>query len=70
MDIPVIVVFTKYDALVNEHFIKAQKTKADDSDDDIERKADICFNDRIQKFKERTQGLVVKVSTSSDYPRL
>jgi len=70
--IPVIVVSTKYDQLVKEQRIRALKTKAKPSEDEIEMTTEHYFNDRIKKFKTPPgmEVSIIKVSISKDYRRL
>lgn len=66
MHIPVIIVFTKYDILVNEQYLNDE---AELSDAEAARKAEASFNDRIKALKAK-EAAIVKVSTSKDYPSL
>lgn len=72
MNIPVIVVSTKYDQLVKEQRIKALKAKTKPSEHEIEMSTETYFNDRIKNFKTPPgmEVSVVKVSISKDYRRL
>ena len=70
VNIPVIVVFTKYDKLVREQDAKAFKNRLNLSEKEIEQNAENYLNDRIRDFKQSTQVSVVKVSTSEEYPGL
>ena len=69
MKIPVIVVFTKYDLLINEQRIDALENNVDRSNAELERRADVCFHDRTKGFKELKPSSIVKVSTDRNYPR-
>lgn len=70
VNIPVIVVFTKYDKLVKEQDAKAIRKRLDVSETEIEQNAENYFNDRIRDFKKSTPVSVVKVSTAEDYAGL
>ncbi len=70
MNIPVIAVFTKFDELVNEQFLKALKAKTNLSESAAERNAENYFNGHVRDFQQRMQVSVVKVSTSDDYTGL
>ena len=67
--IPIIVVCTKYDLLINELFMDAEEDEEDLSETELEIKAEACFRDRIQDCKELKQAAVVRVSTDKDYSR-
>ncbi|KAG5651690.1 hypothetical protein H0H81_007802 [Sphagnurus paluster] len=64
LHIPVIIVFTKYDILVNEQYLDDE---AELSDTEAARKAEASFNDRIKTLKAK-EAAIVKVSTDKDYP--
>ena len=66
VQIPVIVVFTKYDYLINEQWMNARKP----SQIELERKAEAYFNDHIKDLKASTQASIVRVSTDKAYPHL
>lgn len=70
VNIPVIAVFTKFDELVNEQFLKALKARVSLSETEAERNAQNYFNDRVRDFRQRMQVSVVKVSTAEDYAGL
>ena len=67
--IPIVVVCTKYDLLINELFMDAEEDEEDLSETELEIKAEACFRDRVQDCKELKQAAVVKVSTDKDYSR-
>jgi len=70
VNIPVIAVFTKFDELVNEQFLKALKARANLSETEAEQNAQHYFNERVRDFRRRMQVSVVRVSTSEDYTGL
>ena len=71
MNIPVIIVFTKYDKLVKEQkYLYAEEHGGKLSDNELWKRMETCFNDRIKEFKASTQASIVKVSTDREYPRL
>ncbi|KAF8804131.1 hypothetical protein BYT27DRAFT_7107900, partial [Phlegmacium glaucopus] len=72
LKIPVIVVFTKYDMLVNEYYQEALIANVSQWEIDLisERNAEISFNNRIGDFRTSSQVPCVKVSTDEDYPGL
>lgn len=67
-----IVVFTKYDILVNEQKRKDQNKPKQEQlfPAQLEEKAEACFNDRIKFLKTPMEVSMVKVSTSEAYQRL
>ena len=69
VNIPVIIVFTKYDGLIKEQeYTNAEEYGGKLSKTDIWKRAEMCFNDRIKEFKVK-RASIVKVSTHKDYPR-
>jgi len=70
VNIPIIVVFTKYDLFVNELAMDALENDEDLSEAELETKAEYRFNDRIKDCRVLNQRAVVKVSTDKNYLRL
>ncbi|KAF8152395.1 hypothetical protein B0H34DRAFT_810338 [Crassisporium funariophilum] len=66
LHIPIIIVFTKYDLLVNEQYYMGAETVL--SETEAARRAEASFNDRIKLLKAQEVAFV-KVSTDRDYPK-
>ena len=69
---PIVVVCTKYDILINELATKAQKDRVhvDLGETELETNTEACFRDRIKECKGLNRASIVKVSTNKDYPCL
>jgi len=55
LNIPVIIVFTKYDKLVKEQkYLYAEEHGGKLSDSELGKRTETCFNGRIKEFKAST----------------
>jgi len=72
VNIPIIVVSTKYDMLVNEKYMEALERNSEPSEYEIETATENYFNDHIKNFRvpPGMEVPIVKVSISKDYQRL
>jgi len=69
VNIPIIVVSTKYDQLLEEQCKEVLKAKTKPSEHEIEMATEDCFNDRIKNFRT-PPGMEVPIVKVSIYQRL
>jgi hypothetical protein len=69
VNIAVVAVFTKYDIVINEAHRKTKRGHLSDTDfeEEVKRKAQASFDDRIKDFRASTEASIVRVSTRKNY---